>query len=44
MKITEDVRKFAVEQKISEEQALNVGLKQKSKGVHAVCDGLYSRV
>jgi hypothetical protein len=31
MKITEDVRKFAAEQKISEEQALQVGLEQKAK-------------
>ena len=31
MKITEDVRKFAAEQKISEEQALGVGLEQKAK-------------
>ncbi len=31
MKITEDVRKFAAGQKISEEQALQVGLKQKAK-------------
>lgn len=31
MKITEDVRKFAAEQKISEEQALEVGLKEKAK-------------
>jgi len=31
MKITEDVRKFAAEPKISEEQALRVGLKQKAK-------------
>jgi phosphomethylpyrimidine synthase len=30
MKITEDVRKFAAEQKISEEQALQVGLEQKA--------------
>jgi phosphomethylpyrimidine synthase len=30
MRITEDVRKFAAEQKISEEQALQVGLEQKS--------------
>jgi predicted dithiol-disulfide oxidoreductase (DUF899 family) len=30
VKITEDVRKFAAEQKISEEQALQVGLEQKS--------------
>jgi phosphomethylpyrimidine synthase len=31
MRITEDVRKFAAEQKISEEQALQVGLEQKAK-------------
>jgi phosphomethylpyrimidine synthase len=30
MKITEDVRKFATEQKISEEEALQVGLEQKA--------------
>jgi phosphomethylpyrimidine synthase len=31
MRITEDVRKFAAEQKISEEKALEVGLEQKAK-------------
>jgi phosphomethylpyrimidine synthase len=31
MRITEDVRKFAAEQKLSEEQALQVGLEQKAK-------------
>jgi phosphomethylpyrimidine synthase len=31
MKIAEDVRKFAAEQKISEEHALQVGLEQKAK-------------
>jgi phosphomethylpyrimidine synthase len=31
MKITEDVRKFAEQQKISEEQALQVGLEHKAK-------------
>jgi phosphomethylpyrimidine synthase len=31
VKISEDVRKFAAEQKISEEQALQVGLEQKAK-------------
>jgi phosphomethylpyrimidine synthase len=31
MKITEDVRKFATEQKISEEQALKIGLEQKAR-------------
>ena len=31
MKSTEDVRKFAAKQKISEKQALRVGLEQKAK-------------
>jgi phosphomethylpyrimidine synthase len=31
MKITEDVRKYAAEQQISEEQALQVGLEGKAK-------------
>ena len=31
MEITEDVRKFAAEQKTSEEQALQIGLEQKAK-------------
>jgi phosphomethylpyrimidine synthase len=31
MKIIEDVRKFAAEQQISEEQALQVGVEQKAK-------------
>ena len=31
MKITEDVRKVAAEQKIPEEQALQVGVEQKGK-------------
>jgi phosphomethylpyrimidine synthase len=31
MKITDDVRKFAMQQKISQEQALQVGLEQKAK-------------
>jgi phosphomethylpyrimidine synthase len=43
MKITEDVRKFAVEQKISEGQALNVGLKEKAREFMQSGDGLYSR-
>ena len=30
MKITEDVTKYAAEQKISEEEALEAGLKQKA--------------
>jgi phosphomethylpyrimidine synthase len=31
MKITEDVRKFAAQQKISEGQALQVGLEQQAR-------------
>jgi hypothetical protein len=31
MRITEDVRKYAAEQKISENEALEVGLKEKAK-------------
>ena len=31
VKITEDVRKFAAEQKLSEEEALRVGLEQKAR-------------
>jgi phosphomethylpyrimidine synthase len=31
MKITEDVRKFAVQQQISEEAALQMGLEQKAR-------------
>jgi hypothetical protein len=31
MKITEDVRKYAAEQKVSEEEALLAGMEQKSK-------------
>jgi phosphomethylpyrimidine synthase len=32
MKITEDVRKFAAEQKISENEAFQVRLEEKAKG------------
>jgi hypothetical protein len=31
MKVTEDVRKFAAQQQISEQEALQVGLEQKAK-------------
>ncbi len=31
MRITEDVRKYAAEQKLSEEQALQAGMEQKAK-------------
>jgi phosphomethylpyrimidine synthase len=42
MRITEDVRKFAAEQKISEEQALQVGLEQKAKEFAEKGASLYS--
>jgi phosphomethylpyrimidine synthase len=31
MRITEDVRKFAAEQKLSEDQALQAGMEQKAR-------------
>jgi phosphomethylpyrimidine synthase len=31
MKITEDVRKYAAEQKLSEEEAVRAGMEQKAK-------------
>ena len=31
MKITEDVRKFAAEQRLSEDQALQAGMEQKAR-------------
>jgi phosphomethylpyrimidine synthase len=39
MKITEDVRKFAAEQEISGEQAIQVGLEQKAKAKEFVKKG-----
>ena len=43
MRITEDVRKFAAEQKISEETALEVGLGEKAKEFASV-GGIYQKV
>jgi phosphomethylpyrimidine synthase len=43
MKITEDVRKFAAEQKISEEQALQVGLEQKAREFAEAGAEIYSK-
>jgi phosphomethylpyrimidine synthase len=43
MRITEDVRKFAAEQKISEEQALQVGLEQKAKEFAEAGSKIYSK-
>ena len=43
MKITEDVRKYAAEQGIAEEEALKKGMEEKSrqfveKGIQMACD------
>ena len=43
MKITEDVRKFAAAQKISEEKALRVGLEQKAKEFKEAGSEVYAR-
>jgi phosphomethylpyrimidine synthase len=43
MRITEDVRKFAAEQKISEEQALQVGLEQKARDFAEAGSEIYSK-
>jgi len=41
--ITEDVRKFAAEQKISEEEALQVGLEQKATEFNEAGAEIYAR-
>ena len=43
MRITEDVRKFAAEQKISEQQALEVGLERKAKEFKKAGAEIYSK-
>jgi phosphomethylpyrimidine synthase len=43
MRITEDVRKYAAEQKISEEQALQAGLEQKAKEFLAKGSEVYAK-
>jgi phosphomethylpyrimidine synthase len=43
MRITEDVRKYAAEQKISEEQALQAGLEQKAKEFVAKSSEVYAK-
>ena len=43
MKITEDVRKFAAEQKISEEEALQVGLEQKATEFNEAGAEIYAK-
>ncbi len=43
MKITEDVRKYAAEQSLSEEQALRAGLEQKSREFSEAGAEIYSK-
>lgn len=43
MKITEDVRKFAAEQEVSEDQALRAGMEQKSREFNEAGAELYSK-
>jgi phosphomethylpyrimidine synthase len=43
MKITEDVRKYAAEQAISEEEALKKGMEEKSKGFVERCAEVYAK-
>jgi phosphomethylpyrimidine synthase len=42
--ITEDVRKYAAEQKISEQQALQVGLDEKARQFRETGTDVYSKV
>ncbi len=43
MRITEDVRKYAAEQKLSEEQALQAGMEQKAKEFVEIGAEIYSK-
>ncbi len=43
MKITEDVRKYAAEQGIAEEQALQTGMEQKARDFAEVGAEIYRR-
>src|SRR3954470_8849455 len=43
MKITEDVRKYAAEQGVSEDEALQAGMKQKSREFSETGAELYAR-
>lgn len=44
VKITEDVRKFAAEQKLSESEALKVGMEQKAREFSEAGAEIYSKV
>ena len=43
MRITEDVRKFAAEQKLSEKEALRAGMEQKAREFTEAGDEIYSK-
>ena len=43
MKITEDVRKYAAEQKLSEDDALKAGMDQKSREFTEAGSEIYSK-
>ena len=43
MKITEDVRKFAAEQKLSEDEALQAGLEQKAREFNEAGAEIYAK-
>jgi len=43
MKITEDVRKFAAEQKISEDEILQAGMEQKAREFSKTGGEIYSK-
>jgi phosphomethylpyrimidine synthase len=43
MKITEDVRKYAAEQQVSDEEALRVGMEQKSREFHEAGSEVYAK-
>ena len=43
VKITEDVRKFAAEQKLSEDEALQAGMDQKSREFSELGSEIYSK-
>jgi phosphomethylpyrimidine synthase len=43
MKITEDVRKFAAEQKLSEEEALRIGMEQKARDFKGSGSEVYAK-
>ena len=42
MKITEDVRKYAAEQNLSDEDALKVGMEQKAREFHETGSEVYT--